>query len=103
MDLFELGKQHFVLLVDHWSGFFENHQELTRTTADEIILACKVQFARHGIPDSVIIIIRIMGPSFLSQNFQHLHENGSSSILRQVPVTHNPVAEQRTQSKLERR
>jgi hypothetical protein len=44
MDLFELGKQHFVLLVDHWSGFFEV-QELTRTTADKVIVACKVQFA----------------------------------------------------------
>ena len=52
MDLFELGKQHFVLLVDHWSGFFEV-QELTRTTADKVMVACKVQFARHGIPNTV--------------------------------------------------
>ncbi len=65
MDLFELGKQHFVLLVDHWSGFFEV-QELTRTTADKVILACKVQFARHGIPDTVITD---NGPQFSATEF----------------------------------
>ncbi|XP_028406774.1 uncharacterized protein K02A2.6-like [Dendronephthya gigantea] len=65
MDLFELGKQHFVLLVDHWSGFFEV-QELTRTTADKVIVACKVQFARHGIPDTVITD---NGPQFSAAEF----------------------------------
>ncbi len=30
-----------------------------------------------------------MDPSFPPQNFQHLQEIGSSSILRQAPVTHN--------------
>ena len=53
IDLFELGKQQFVLFVDHWSGFFEV-QELTWTTADKVITASKVQFARHGISDMVI-------------------------------------------------
>ncbi len=37
------------------------------------------------------------------QHFQHLQEIGSSSILRQAPVTHNLMAEQRTQSKLAKR
>ena len=53
IDLFELGKHQFVLFVDHWSGFFEV-QELTRTTADKVITASKVQFTRHRIPDMVI-------------------------------------------------
>jgi hypothetical protein len=65
INLFELGKQHFVLLVDHWSGFFEV-QELTRTTADKVILACKVQFARHGMPDTVITD---NGPQFSATEF----------------------------------
>ncbi len=51
-----------------------------RTTADKVILACKVQFACHGILDTVIT-------------------DSSSSILRQAPVTHNLMAEQRMQSK----
>ena len=99
MDLFELGKQHFVLLVDHWSGFFEI-QELTRTTADEVILACKVQFARHGIPD---IVITDNGPQFSATEFSTFAREWKFKHLTSSPVTHNPVAEQRTQSKLERR
>ncbi|CAB3985408.1 Transposon Ty3-G Gag-Pol poly, partial [Paramuricea clavata] len=49
----------------HWSGFFEV-QELTRTTADKVIVACKVQFARHGIPDTVITD---NGPQFSATEF----------------------------------
>ena len=65
INLFELGKQHIVLLVDQWSAFFEV-QELTRTTADKVILACKVQFARHGMLDTVITD---NGPQFSATEF----------------------------------
>ena len=45
-DLFELGQQNFLILVDYWSSYFEV-QELKRITSTTVITACKVQFARH--------------------------------------------------------
>ena len=52
-DLFQIGQQQFLIIVDYWSGFFEV-QELTKVTSKSIINASKVQFARHGIPETVI-------------------------------------------------
>ena len=66
-DLFELGRQQFIIIVDYWSGFFEV-QELTRISSKSVIQACKVQFARHGIPDT---LISDNGPQFASAEFAH--------------------------------
>ncbi len=52
-DLFQLGQQQFLIIVDYWSGFFEV-QELIKVTSKSVITASKVQFARHGIPDTLI-------------------------------------------------
>ena len=40
-DLFELGQQNFLILVDYWSSYFEV-QELKRITSTTVITACKV-------------------------------------------------------------
>ena len=40
-------------MVDYWSSYFEV-QELHRTTSSSVINAFKVQFARHGIPDTLV-------------------------------------------------
>ena len=52
-DIFELGQQHFLIMVDYWSSYFEI-QELKRITSASAITAFKVQFARHGIPDVLV-------------------------------------------------
>ena len=52
-DLFELGHHNFLMMVDCWSSYFEV-QELHRTTSSSVINAFKVQFARHGIPDTLV-------------------------------------------------
>ena len=64
-DLFQLGQQHFLIIVDYWSGFFEV-QELQKVTSKTVINASKVQFARHGIPKTVI---SDNGPQFTSVEF----------------------------------
>ena len=64
-DFFDLGQQHFFVLVDYWSGFFEV-QEVKVATSASVIAACKVQFARHGIPD---VLITDNGPQFTSSVF----------------------------------
>lgn len=52
-DIFEIGHQHFLIMVDYWSSYFEV-QELHRVTSSSVVNAFKVQFARHGIPDTLI-------------------------------------------------
>ena len=64
-DLFELGQQQFFLLVDYWSGFFEV-QEVKVATSASVIAACKVQFARHGIPE---VLVTDNGSQFASSAF----------------------------------
>ena len=68
--LFELGQQNFLILVDYWSSYFEV-QELKRITSTTVITACKVQFARHGIPD---VLITDNGTQFSSSEFAKLAE-----------------------------
>ena len=69
-DLFELGQQNFLILVDYWSRYFEV-QELRRITFTGVITACKVQFARHGIPD---VLITDNGTQFSSSEFAKFTE-----------------------------
>ena len=69
-DLFELGQQNFLILVDYCSSYFEV-QELKRITSTTVITACKVQFARHGIPD---VLITDSGTQFSSSEFAKFAE-----------------------------
>ena len=64
-DFFDLGQKQFFLLVEYWSGFFEV-QEVKVATSASVIAVCKVQFARHGIPD---VLITDNGTQFTSSAF----------------------------------
>ena len=52
-DIFQLGHQHFLIMVDYLSSYFEV-QELHRITSSSVVNVFKVQFGRHGIPDTLI-------------------------------------------------
>lgn len=65
-DLFVLGQQTFLIVVDYWSSFFEV-VEIHRKTAQTVITQLKVQFARHGIPE---VLITDNGPEFDNQEFK---------------------------------
>ena len=69
-DLFKLGQQNFLILVEYWSSYFEV-QELKRITSTTVITACKVQFARDGIPD---VLITDNGTQFSSSEFAKFTE-----------------------------
>ena len=53
MDLFSYGRKDYLLIVDHYSDFWEI-ELLPDLTAETIIRRCKAQFARQGQPDKVI-------------------------------------------------
>ena len=52
-DLFELSSQPCLILVDYYFEFIEVNL-LHGTTSKQVITYCKSQFARHGIPDTLI-------------------------------------------------
>ena len=53
MDLYSYAAQNFLLVVDHYSDFWEIDL-LPDLSADTTIRRCKAQFARHGVPDRAI-------------------------------------------------
>ena len=66
-DLFVLGQQTFLIMVDYWSNFFEV-VEIHKKTAQAIITQLKVQFARHGVPE---VLITDNGSEFDNREFQN--------------------------------
>ncbi|XP_011437820.3 retrovirus-related Pol polyprotein from transposon 297 [Magallana gigas] len=65
VDIFTYQNQDYLVTVDYFSDFFEL-DILTDTSAMTVIDCLKQQFARHGIPDTVI---SDNGPQFKSADF----------------------------------
>ncbi len=66
IDLYAYGGREFLIIVDHYSDYWEIDQ-LPDLTADTVITRCKVQFARYGQPDQVITD---NGPQFACELFR---------------------------------
>lgn len=69
-DLFEYGKKHYLILVDYYSGFIEVSQ-LRDTSSNSVIKELKQNFARYGIPETVV---SDNGPQYSSRNFKKFAE-----------------------------
>lgn len=65
VDIFTFQSQDYLVTVDYFSDFFEL-DILTDSSAMTVIDCLKQQFARHGIPDTVI---SDNGPQFKSADF----------------------------------
>ncbi|XP_060083464.1 uncharacterized protein K02A2.6-like [Ylistrum balloti] len=65
-DLCQIDGDHFLVLVDYYSEFFEV-SKLKDTRSETVIINCKSQFARHGIPE---LLITDNGPQFDCREFQ---------------------------------
>ena len=63
--MFELDGQHYLVLVDYYSKFFEV-SKINETSTEDTINALKQHFARHGIGEK---LISDNGPSYASQRF----------------------------------
>ena len=64
-DLFVLGKETYLLIIDYFSRYVEIAQ-LSHTKSTDIIVHVKSIFARHGIPE---VLISDNGPQFSGQAF----------------------------------
>jgi len=51
-DLFQNNNQHYLVIVDYFSRYYEV-AKLTSTTSEAVIQHFKSIFARHDIPDEV--------------------------------------------------
>ncbi|XP_036001498.1 uncharacterized protein K02A2.6-like [Fundulus heteroclitus] len=80
-DLFQLGKNQYLVLVDYFSRFFEI-AKLSSTTSEAVIDHCKSIFARHGIPE---IVRSDNGPQFASVAFQEFAQNWGFSHVTSSP------------------
>ena len=66
-DLFTLDGKNYLISVDYYSDYWEL-DFLTNTTSKAVVEASKAQFARYGIPESVI---SGNGPQFRAE--EHLN------------------------------
>lgn len=67
IDLFTFDQQEYLLLADYYSKFIEVEWLKSDTRSATVITHLKTQFARHGIPETVI---SDNGPQFKSREFQ---------------------------------
>ena len=66
-DLCERRGEHYLVIVDHYSGWIEIEWLRKNTTSQNIITHMKSQMARHGIPDK---LTTDNGPQFSSREFR---------------------------------
>ena len=67
LDLFEIEGRHYLIAVDYYSNFIEVDL-MTTTTSARVIAILKKQFARFGIP---MTIVSDGGPQFASTEFSN--------------------------------
>ena len=70
-DLFEIGNETYVLLVDYYSNWIE-YKKLSSPTAYSVIGFFKEQFSRFGIPN---ILVTDCGSQYTSHLFKMFAES----------------------------
>ena len=80
-DIFQLAGNNYLVMVDHYSDFFEL-DSLRNTTASTVIRAMKRNFARHGIPDECITD---NGPQFDSHEYSGFAREYGFTVIKSSP------------------
>ena len=80
-DIFQLAGSNYLVMVDHYSDFFEL-DSLRNTTASMAIRAMKRNFARHGIPDECITD---NGPQFDSYEYSSFAREYGFTMIKPSP------------------
>ena len=69
-DLFELNGHNFIVVVDHYSSFFE-YEKLQQTNTTYVVRSLKLLFARYGVPKK---LISDNGPQYSGSEFKKFAE-----------------------------
>ena len=80
-DIFQLAGSNYLVMVDHYSDFFEL-DSLRNTTASMVIRTMKRNFARHGIPDECITD---NGPQFDSHEYSSFAREYGFTMIKSSP------------------
>ena len=80
-DIFQLAGSNYLVMVDHYSDFFEL-DSLRNTTASTVIRAMKRNFVRHGIPDECITD---NGPQFDSHEYSSFAGEYGFTMIKSSP------------------
>ena len=87
MDLFSFDNSEYVIMVDNYYSDYWEIDQLSTTTSAAVIKACKRQFARHGIPSTVIAD---GGLQFTSSEFLRFAENWDFELPAKSPYNSQP-------------
>lgn len=81
VDLFQLDGKHYLLMVNHYSDYFEV-DSLRSVTVSAVIQVMKRNSARHGIPD---VCISDNGPRFDSHEYAQFARNYGFNPVKSSP------------------
>ena len=81
VDLFALDGKQYLVMVDHYSDYFEL-ESLRNVAASTVIRAMKRTFARHGIPDTCI---SDNGPQFDCHEFSRFARGYGFALVKSSP------------------
>ena len=81
-DLFQLDGNNYLVMVKHYSDYIELDSLSENTLANTVIKAMKRQFARHGIPDELVID---NGPQFESHEYSRFAREYGFTIVKSSP------------------
>ena len=81
VDLFALDGKQSLVMVDHYSDYFEL-ESLRNVAASTVIRAMKRNFARHGIPDTCI---SDNGPQFDCHEFSRFARDYGFALVKSSP------------------
>jgi len=87
MDLFKYDNKWYIVIVDHYSRFFEV-EELKRLRALDVINACKSAFSRFGVPESVFSDSGTQFHYLESSEFKLFAQKWGFSTFRSSPHHH---------------
>ncbi|XP_054259470.1 uncharacterized protein K02A2.6-like [Macrosteles quadrilineatus] len=84
IDFFQLGSDHFLIMTDYFSSFFEL-KKVNSLKTEGLIQFCKEQFARYGIPD---VVVSDNGTQLVSQDFKLFAQTWMFKIVVSSPHNH---------------
>ena len=81
-DLFQLNRNNYLAMVDHYSDYIELDSLSGNTTANSVIRSIKEQFACHEIPDELMID---NGPQFKIHKYLRFAQEYGFTIVKSSP------------------
>ncbi|XP_076352683.1 uncharacterized protein LOC143248135 [Tachypleus tridentatus] len=87
-DLFENQGTHYLVVVDHYSGYLEINEYEKEITSEQTVQKLKKLFATHGIPQ---IVYLDNGPQYDAKEFKDFSQIWDLNTKHSVPDIHKQM------------